>query len=428
MSLTFAQWVFASPDARLSEEDERWWNECYVIDPLENLVENRSQWCVLVGKHQSGKSTLLAALCKTWNERALLIQDDYLLNPTHEKPEGNILFRILRQGSMALRRKISSEPHRFSTLSQTQKEFLRWAVEKFHGHRTFARWLDGLPEDVAQALQSIGFEDIYPSQTNEAEGQIEELVNLAHKLEYAQVLIIVDSAPFPTSEQAQEIERILGWLEPMQHPGLKMIMALPPSFSVREIHERSRSRVKIFEMVTSLDRSQEIVTRHLAIATAKKFKAIHQLCAPELESQLQKLMLDEFDAHTPGAWLKITGLLLQLAAEGERLPLQPDLFLRIRSMFFARFLPLRLGSASAVELGVWRGYTWIPLDRAVYDFLVILISHKKQRVDHKIAMTTKSNLHTLARRLRVAMEPDASESIYLKNIKGEGYWLENFLS
>lgn len=428
MPISFARWVFAPSNARLSEDEERWWRECYITDPYENLVENRSQWCILVGEHQSGKSTLLAALIKSWQERALLIQDDYLINTNQEKIQGNILHRILHQGSWVLRHKISNEPSQFSHLSQTQKEFLRWAVEKFHGHRAFVRWLDGLPDDVVQTLLGIEFEDIYPSQTNEAEGQIEELVNLAHKLNYNQILIIVDTMPFPTDEQVHEIHQILGWLEPMQHHGLKMVMALPPSFTVREIRERSRSRVSIFEMATSLDRTQEIISRHLTIATEKKVKTIQQLCSPKLTEQIQKLVHDELNTSSPGAWLKITEILLEMATEGEKIPLQVDIFPHIKLLFFARFLPLRLGIDSAVTLGVWRGYTWISLDRAVYDFLAILVSHKNQRINHEIARTTKSNLHTLARRLRVAIEPDESETIYLKNIKGEGYWLENFVA
>lgn len=426
MRLNFARWPFAPLDARLPEEDERWWSDCYLSHSVEDILENRSQWCVLIGGYQNGKSTALAALRRNWQAHALLIQDDLLNHPQQGKAQGNILYRILSQASWTLRQHLSEQPNQFLLLSQTQMEFLRWSVEKFHGRRALARWLDGLPQEFVQVLQNIEFEDIYPSQTSDVEGQIEELVNLSRRLGYQQVLVTVDTSPFPTLDQVQEIRQLLGWLEPMQHSGLKLVMALPPTFVAREIRELSRGRTSVLEMETSLERTRQVVARYLSVATEGMIQNVEQLCSPELVTQLQNMVQDEFDAPALGAWLKVVEILLETASKGEKLPLKTDLFPQVLLSFYSRFTPLRFGLDTA-ELGLWRGYKWIPLDRAVYDFVGVLISHKGRPIDHTIAGTSKGNLHTLASRLRVAIEPNSSRTIYLKNLKGEGYWLENFV-
>jgi hypothetical protein len=324
-----------------------------------------------------------------------------------------------------LRYHLSEQPAQIPLLSQTQKEFLRWSVEKFHGYRAFARWLDGLPQEYAQAIQNIEFEDLYPSQTNDVQGQIEELVNISRRFGYQQVLVTVDTSPFPNPEQVQEIRQMLSWLEPMQHYGLKLIVALPEVFETKEIRELTRGRANVLEMETSLEHTWKVIARYLPIATEGTIKKIEKLCSPELIVKLQYLIQEEFDAPAVGAWLKFVETLLDVASEGKKLPLNADLFPQIRLSFYAHFMPLRLGSDS-IELGVWRGYKWIRLDPSIYEFLAHLISHKGKRI-YEIPRTSKGNLHTLASRLRGKIEPDSSQTIYLKNIKGEGYWLENFI-
>jgi hypothetical protein len=426
LRLNYSSWVFKPPDARFPEEGERWWKECYQPHPFEDLIAHRSQWCVLVGGYQEGKSTALAALRRYFEERALLIQDDFLTRPEPEAAEGNILQRTLSRASWILRQRFGEEPGRFALLSPTQLEFLRWSIEKFHGRRAFLRWLDGLPRDIAQILQTVEYDDLYPSQTSDVGGQIEEMANLGARIAgQRQVLTIVDSPPFPSPEQTQAISHMLEWLEPMQHAELKVVMALPPSFSAQKVRELSRGRVAIFEMESAPDHNREVVSRHLSTATNGKILRIEQLCSQPLTARLGDFLRDEFGSSAVGAWLKMVEILLETINEEEKLLLKIEAFPKIKLVFCERFMPLHL-TPDAARLGVWRGYKWIPLDRSVYDFLTILVRYKDKRITHEMVQTTKENLHTLASRLRNAVEPDPLQPIYLKNIKGEGYWLENY--
>ena len=431
MTLNFERWPFALPNTRLPEEDKRWWSECYIPNPAEEIIDSRSQWCVLLGGYQSGKSTALAALRRSWKNRALVIEDEYFSDPDgHGGNEGSILQRILSQASWDLRNHLTKRPTLLALLSQTQLEFLRWAIEKFNGYRAYMRWLDGLPLEFEQRIQGIEFEDIYPTLTEsrDVQGQIEELVNLCNRLGFQRILVTIDTHPFPTSKQIQEIHNMLGWLEPMQHIGLKVVIALPPPFNEREILEQSRGRVSVVPMKSSPDIIQTIISRYLSVGTEKTVQSLDQLCTTEMANQLQRMIADEFSNPSLGGWVKMTEILLELASKvGKNLPLDISFFPEVKHLFFIRFMPIHIGP-DTVSIGTWRGYKWIPLDRAIYDFLATLISNKGRTVDHTVASTTKSNLHTLARRLRVAIEPDPSRSIYLRNLKGEGYWLENFVS
>ncbi|GER79437.1 MAG: hypothetical protein M5U11_16100 [Anaerolineales bacterium] len=420
MHLTVSRWPFDPPNLRLPEDNERWWDECYLPHAVQNLLETRARWCILLGAYQSGKSTALDALRRKMEGIALVIEDDSLVK--QDAPEGNILHRILSRASLTLRQNLIEAPAKISLLSQTQLEFLRWSVEKFHGHRAFMRWLDGLPQEFSQSLYAIPFEDLYPSPTSDVQGQIEELTNLSARLGYQQTLALIDCPPFPTTEQEQEIQHILGWLEPMQHK-LKGIMALPPHYTPQKIKELCRGRADVFELEPDFNYNREVISRHLTAATDGAIQKLEQIGSPKLISQLRNFIQDEFYAPAIGAWIKVIDIILHEMRAEASFPLTIDSLPKIISSYYSRFASLRLGPAHA-NLGVWRGYKWIPLDRALYEFLVLLIRYKGKHITHEIAQTSKGNLHTLARRLRVAIEPDPTYPIFLHNSKGEGYWIE----
>ncbi len=429
MSVHFERWPFAPPANRLPEEEERWWETCHVPHPALEVIESHSQWCVLRGGAQHGKSTLLRALKRRQDASALILEDEVFSDPREEAPQGNILYRILFHASWALRDRLRTQPEWFSHLSRTQLEFLRWAVEKFHGPRAFLRWLDGLPADHAQAMEKIPFEDLYPTQTAsmDVDGQLEELVNLCHRLGYQQVLIHIDTPPFLSAGQQSEIRAMLGWLKPMQRYGIKVILAVPSLFSKEEISELGRGRLTLLDLETPPDFTKEVVERHLLASTAGQFQRLEQLCSPDLMRQLENMLEEEFGDFPPGAWLKVAEIVLEIAAKTEQVPLTEETFSVIRLAYAARCQPLRLG-APDMPPGVWRGRQWLNLDRALYEFLRLLMERKGKCVNHKMLHTSKSNLHTLASRLKKVIEPGPDYDVYLKNRKGEGYWLENFIS
>jgi hypothetical protein len=426
VSLTFDVWPFLPPESRLPEENERWWQQCYTPSPLEGIIEGHTQWCVLVGLPQTGKSTILAALRRKWQANAFIIDDDIFLSQDKDVP-GNILYRILSRASWILRQCLLKNPDKYFVFSTTQKEFLRWSVEKFHGRRAFLRWLDGLPGDVVKDLEAIPYEDIYPSTSVDVDGQIEELVNITARLGYQKVVVIADTHPFPSLTHTEEIIQTLRWLEPMQHTGIKVVMALPPTFSESQARELTRGRANILQVHGLIGESKEVINKYLSVATRGNVTSVDMFCSLALLEKISLLLKNEFEGPTVGAWIKAIFSILRIVKQREGSHLDVDDFPDIQMSLFESCIPLRVG-ADKNQLGLWRGYKWIQVDRAIYDFVELLISHPGKYINHEIMKTSKGNLHTLASRLRNMIEPDSTRAVYLKNVKGEGYCLDKVIT
>jgi len=424
MSLSFARWPFLHSRARSSEENERWWKDCYVSNGTEGMLRGKA-WCALTGPYGSGKSTTLAAVSRS-HESALII--DYFpaaWSASLREEQKNHLYQIMALSSYVIRRYLTDHPDKLSTLSKSMREYLRWLIEKFNDPRAYIRWLDGVPPETEQNFRDIEYQDLYPTQTEtlDVQGQIEELVNLVRRLGFQQLLVLADTDAILTSIQIDKVGNLLGWLELMHHDGLNFIVSLSPL--CEDLIERSRGRLGLVEMMTSKEHTREVINRHIHVATDGKLISMEQIASADLLALLSPMIENEYGEAALGAWVSVTKILLELAQKGG-LPVTETSYDEVRNTFFSQCLPLRLDPGSDRH-GVWRGHKWIQLDMSVFDFLKTLWRFRGQPIDGSqlVAHISTENLHTLARRLRVAIEPDASQPIYLKSRRAEGYWLEN---
>lgn len=425
MTLTFSYWPFRKSRGFSLTDEERWWKECYVPNSTEGLLRGKS-WCALTGSYGSGKSTILAAISRS-PENALVV--DYFpanVPPTLPKEQQkNHLYQIMALASDAIRRYLIHHPDNLSSLSKSMREYLRWLVEKFNDPRAYTRWLDALPIEAEQHLRDIDYHDYYPTQTEtlDVQGQIEELVNLVRRLGFHRLLVLADTDAILTATQVDHIGDLLGWLELMHHDGLDLIVSLSPH--CENLIERSRGRLSQVEMLVSKEHTWEVINRHIRASTDGTIISIEKISSADLLARLSLMIGHEYGQDVVGAWVSLTEILLRFVNKGS-LPVTEAVFNEVRNTFFSQCLPLRL-DLSSDRHGVWRGHRWIPLEASVFDFLKALWRSKGRPIDasQMVAQVSTENLHTLARRLRVAIEPDASQPIYLKNRRGEGYWLEN---
>ena len=426
MSFSFAHWPFLNSKARSFEENERWWKECYVPYGTEGMLRTNS-WCVLTGNCGTGKTTILAAVSRS-HENALIV--NYF--PANglagiRQEQKNHLYQIMALSSRAIRGYLTGHPDKLSALSKSMREYLRWHIEKFNDPRAYVRWLDGLPPESGQYFSNIEYYDLYPTQkeTLDVQGQIEELVNLVRRLGFQRLLVLVDTDAILTSTQIDWVGDLLGWLELMHHDGLNFIISLSP-LCVNLI-EQSRGRLSVVEMMTSRTHTQEVINRHIQAATDGKIISIKQIATVDLLALLSPMIENQYGEPAVGAWVNVTEILLELAHKGD-LPVTENSYNEIRNTFFSQCLPLMLDPSSDRH-GVWRGHKWIALDASVFDFLLALWRYRGHPIDGSqlVGHISTENLHTLAHRLRVAIEPDASQPIYLRNRRGEGYWVENFV-
>jgi len=426
MPFPVSLWPFEFPH-NASEYENRWWQECFLAPPaLEKAVET-PQWVLIYGPPLSGKSTLLQALQRYYRARPSLVISDIFQK--REEKGWNFVSHLMYTAAWEVRQHLVHHPEGLDRLSRTQREFLRWVIEKFHRSRAFIRWLDGLPPHQAELFADVPYQDIYPTQTDplDVHGQIEEMCNLCRRLGFDSIIVTFDVPFFAGLELLQQLDSLLGWLEPMQHPQLKVIITVPMRYLTPERARLPRDRIARFPLEYTVEAIQQTLDRFVHLATDGALHSMNELCLPGLRDQIQTLVEQEFSPFSLGAWIGILETLFRFIGQHSvsELPLAPHHFAKIRLMFFQKYLPLRL-DAGNFNPGVWRGYRWIPLDPIEHEFLKEHL-FRGSVVSHQSFGGSAANLHTIARRLRMSIEPDPSHPIYLLNRYGEGYYLENYI-
>jgi hypothetical protein len=139
MPVSVSRWVFQPPHARSLEENKRWWRECYLPSATDAVIQSQSHWRIIVGGPGCGKSTVLDALERQWHEGAVVLHytPEYWPNAKKVlKKGGNHLSQLMALAGLTIRRMSGITLEHISALPRSQREFLRWLMDKFGGLRT----------------------------------------------------------------------------------------------------------------------------------------------------------------------------------------------------------------------------------------------------------------------------------------------------
>lgn len=441
-ALPYALWPFRSPADLTPEEASRWWEVCYVPGPLEGLG-TEPYWQVLLGGPRSGKTVALLAIARREAEHALLIPypPDRWPGASREwVPGGNHLAQMMSGAALVLRDLFFREPERIFTLSDLQKEFLRWLMEKYLGPRAFRRWIEGLPPEYTEALSRIPSQDLFPttSQPLDVQGQIDELVNLARRLGYSWIRVLIDFDPIQARKHREAIRRLIGEHDLMLHPGFRVTMSLPRElWNQEQLARIARGRIGVIPLSWTREQAWEIALRHLRAACGDPSLRLADWIAPTLQQDLEAWLQEQYGGYAPAGWVGLIETVLHLTTRGDRRlrrPLRAQDFREVVRTLCARHLPLRLDLEAR---GVWRGPRFIPLADQPLNLLKALWERQGGPVDasdERVRVllgpwgATKANLHTLAARIRRQIEPFPDQPVYLINRRGEGgYYLEHFI-
>jgi hypothetical protein len=425
MTDVFDMWPFIPVDKLSEDLQKRWWAECFLPNQAYEILKNQPHWAMIVGDYGSGKTTLLKALHIARKAEGNFVLDYTEAWQKHSQANcASIFSNIMSLAAQKLYYGFKDQPDLLSNLRPTHKEFLRWLVEKFISTRAYRVFVDNLDTDLFNLVSDVLFSDLYPTQTeiSDVEGQISELVALVNNIGYKDVLVFIDSPSFPSEIQLTALTDFLGWLEPMHHKGFVVISALSkPFFEASNLETNMRDRVRIIPLQLPDDVSYGIAARYISAATGNKVKGLKRIISKDLLEKIEQMLKDEFGSITPGPLVNIAEIVLSIK-EKNKTPevLDESLFEFIRSDFFLRHVPLRLDEYLE-QKGVWRGRHFIHLDTGSYDLLTRLFKSKVLEWGRNVK---PDYLHTLASRLRKAIEPDPANPVYVKNQRGEGYWLE----
>jgi len=411
------------------EENEHWWRECYVPSATDAVIQSQPHWCIIVGGPGCGKSIALDALERHRRAGALVLRysPEYWPHGRHVlKKGGNHLSQMMALAGLTLRRMPEITLERVSALPHFQREFLRWLMDKFGGPRTYVRWIQSLGGRDDDTRVIVPYEDLYPTETEflDVQGQIEDLIALVRQWGYTQVLVLIDTQNL-TLELLKELENLFDWLELMHHDGLAVATAVTPAvLEQADLVRRARGRANVIRLSWTHEQVRVLADRHIAVATDQQMQSLEQVVNPDLLQRLEAMIETEYGTPTPRGWIALAELLLDLASQAS-VPLHHQTEDEIKRAFYARFMPLRLDPH---HRGVWRGSKFISLDEQPFQLLKALVQHKGSPVpsdELSRVVGSLGNVHTLARRVRQAIEPNPSTPIYLKNRRDEGYWLEN---
>jgi hypothetical protein len=440
-NLTYASWPFRSPGALPPDEAARWWELCYYEPDVARMAAGWSHWRVILGGPGSGKSVLLAAL-----ETAELVEGRSFVvrYPPSRWPgalhalveDGNHLAQIMAAIALRLRDYLGNVPAEVARLTAGQRTVLRWMMNDYLGRRAFDRWADGLPDEAARSLQAVPYEQLYTSTTQPLEvvGQIDEAVNLIKRLGFQRIVLSADVNSREAPMQLSALGELFSWLELMQQPGLAMMAAVPRAAAEEvDLVARARGRVNFARLDWEIDRVRAMTEKCLRAALNDQSVRLDQLITPEALKELSERLAAEYGETSPQGWVWLTETLLHCgSSDPAGLPVGVDSADRLWRDLCARYFPLEL----IVGRGVWRGPRFISIDPQPLKLLE-LIWHSNEPVNidspgwqavQGAATNPKSLLHTLARRLRQAIEPDPSHPIYLISDRGEGgYWLDNIV-
>lgn len=441
MPLTTSRWPLLTSSERTPDETARWWDECFYLHEAISRLLGQPHWRLLVGGAGSGKSVALEAVARKMEGRALILHYSASQWPHSTQSlvrGGNHLSQIMALAAQLLRRELTAHPEGVASLSSTQHAFLRLLIERYADSRAYARWLDGLPAEIAETLQTVEFiKDLYLSDTapRDVEGKIEELIGVVRRLRFEELLLLADIPGSLNQAALHDLDDLFEWLEPMHHRGLTLVAAVDArTDQKRNLVAKARGRVNRVTIRWERDQAREIAVRHLRTATT--LTTLEQLVTPELLAKLEETLEEEYGEPAPGAWTALLRILLE-NAQIQAVPLTAALFPDVKREFFRRCLPLFL-DPDETHRGVWRGPRFIPLTEQPYNFLRVLWKYKGDPVDREAFQSlaySKEYVHTLAGRVRKAIEPtielatkDKDRFVYIHERRGEGYWLENFVS
>jgi hypothetical protein len=322
-------------------------------------------------------------------------------------------------------------------LTDLQREFVRWLLKRVGGERTYQRWLDGLPPKLSAPFQVFSsMDDLYRTTNDPADiqGQIGDLVHLVRAFGFQRVVFTVDIHSQSLPQRLEKLADLFGWLDLTYHPGFILVAAIPLGIVRQgEVIERARGRVSVVPLDWTVVECHHIAERHIRLATTGQ-DGNHSLvgyATPGLLDQMGQLIEHEFGAQVPAGWVALAETLLfltQRAIKPLPRPLTQKHAAEVKYAYFQRHMRLRLDKETH---GVWRGPRFIPIDDQPLNFLLLLHRRAGRPInwdDDELQdfAGSKANVHSLASRLRAAVEPAPKQWVYILNSRGAGgYWLEN---
>lgn len=433
LTTMYQRWPFLPLNTLTDEQKSIWWDSCFSMLPaVESFLATESS-AALLTMPGNGKSVALAALRRHQVNNCLLVSyplENWPGGPHPWLPGRSHVSQIMAAAAANLVDIASAQPDRFAHLNYLQQEFLGWLINKHIGRRALARLSLHLAQRSSQSIITTPLDnDLYPSDTNERDvwGQISELVELAQALGFQRVIVFAEVDHFRLIKYAADLKALFSRSSFLDHPSWALKLALPYSPELQaQLAGGSGGRIHIHRLRVEMNIIQEIVERHLRVATNNRLNHVAALATHDVINRAAEEINDLYGEPSIAGWLGwIEALLMLWSSSGASAPIN-DVD-QVLSAFYSRHIPLRLMEG---QNGVWRGPQFKPLEGQLLVIMRKLFALNGESAPDSLIQLAGGgeNLNTIISRLRRVIEPIPQQSIYIHNRRDLGYWLENFLT
>ncbi|MFQ5578490.1 MAG: hypothetical protein ACE5G8_16030 [Anaerolineae bacterium] len=437
MTPPISEWPFVPPEQRTPEQTERWWAECHLSSPADVTLHGVGGSVVAYGRPGSGKSVALQAFRRLAAAQWFIVPYPVTRWPGGQQawvsnPDVGHLGQMMACASMQLQEFLRANPERLEYLTAIDLEYLRWLIEKYSDRRAFRRWANAIADDRLLNLLNDPWEDLYPTDSalQDVRGQIEELVTLCRRLGFNKgvaIVVDIDTGDLAAKDLPEKTRALFGWLTLWQFDGFALKATVPDALVEQtNMIALTCGRATFARLNWTPEESRQLAGRCLRAATAGQTEALTGIASEGLLARLETTINPVYGGPSPQGWARLAAMLLkQYAKTGA--PLTEQHFEPVIRNYFAAYIPLKLEEDRP---GVWRGPQFIALDEQPYRLLEALWRTRKSdyfETGDALARVAgnRSNLNTIARRLRLKIEPCPGRPVYLRSSRGRGYWLEN---
>jgi len=431
MSISYEKWPLPGHH-RSVEENERWWQECFVRTQAIDSFLGTTHSSGIVGHPGTGKTTALELLAREQRGRALLLNYPIPRWPCGKNPlkpgEGHIN-QIMSAAAVQIHSLITQQPELFLPLNSIQQEFLFWLIGVGINLRTLQRFIFMLNQKTAQNIEPVHkLPDLYPTSPTalDIRSQIGELIETIRVWRMEKLFLLIDIRELELAHFPNEVQTLLNWSDLLEQPNFIVRVALPLSaITKHRVIERDNGRLNLVDCHYTPDEIEAITMNVVQAVTNNQNITLDQWMSLELKQQITQEIIQLYNSSAIGGWLNWVEILL--FEPHKPLPIETNSRLDLlRYHYYSSHVRLNL---DPYQQGVWRGPQFLSLEKQPYELLKKLFELRGQSSPDALLDTagSQANLNTLTSRIRKQIEPLGTEiPIYLHNRRDLGYWLANF--
>lgn len=416
----YKSWVFANWNERTDEQNQFWWEHCYVETPQLHEFLYAPRPVALVAPPYTGRTISVQAL-KRFQTRPLFIEYDLTRLPNNDKQFAYLISLLVER----LLDCFIKQPTLWESLKNSQIKFWHWLAQKYLPARLQRRYRDFLDDYKIEHLAVIDEEllelnDGIPDDQKEI---CQDLHYLLGSLKMPVTVFVDFCKNQPLHHQA--LQTLLSFIDYFEPDLVRFNLLLPDVDEIKKIIYHGRSGKLLFQYLEPISKTAiTLAEKYLQIATNQEINSFYDLISAPFLKEIENNILDIYGSHTLSGWLHWAETLVFIKAHNNQ---AFEDFTLAKSIFYERHLSLTL---DIERQGICCGPKYIKLSEQLFVLAKTLFQRNYAHHDLIVLFGNEANLHQAIRRLRKEIEPnpDSKQNVYVQKHSLKGYILQHKIS